>query len=95
MRVKSFCLYNHKVKVSYVKAIRGRLLGNCDVNLMKLSVATTENKQAIPDSSIEHTRWHEQVHLMFKMLGRDELYQDEALVDGLAGMLAQYEGSKK
>lgn len=91
MRIKSFQVYNHTVKISYVKKIRGKLLGNCDVNTMKLSVAT----EGIPESAIEQCRWHEQVHLMFKLLGRDELYEDEALVDGMAGMLAQYEQTKK
>jgi hypothetical protein len=91
MRIKSFQVYNHTVKISYVKKIKGNLLGNCDVNCLKLKIATKE----IPESGIEHCRWHEQVHLMFKLLGRDELYEDEALVDGMAGMLAQYEQTKR
>lgn len=91
MRVKSFRLYNHIIRISYVKKIRGKLLGDCDVNTMRLSVAT----DTLPDSAIEHNRWHEQVHMMFKLIGRDELYDDEALVDSMAGMLAQYEASKK
>ena len=91
MRVKSFRLYNHIIRISYVNKIRGKLLGDCDVNTMKIQVATSN----LPDSAIEHNRWHEQVHLMFKLIGKDDLYDDEALVDSMAGMLAQYEASKK
>lgn len=95
MRVKSFNLYNHKVKISYVKKIRGDLLGDCDTNKMKLSVCSERNNEKLPDSAIEHNRWHEQVHLMLGLLNRIDLYEDETLVDGLAGMLAQYESTKK
>jgi len=94
MRVKSFKLYNHTIKISYIKRLKG-LLGDCCTNTMKITVSTHDKGSALPTSAIEHNRWHEQVHLMFKLIGRDDLYEDEALVDGMAGMLAQYEGSKK
>lgn len=94
MRIKSFDLYNHKVKVIYQKKIRGKLLGNCDPNTHKIWVATHSiDGTPLPDSAIDHNLKHEIVHYWFKMLGRDDLYLDEILVDGLAGMICQYEAT--
>lgn len=95
VKVKSFCLYNHKVKVSYVKKIRGGLLGDCEPSTMKLKAVTHHKNEKLSDSAVEHNRWHEQVHLMLYFIGRLDLYEDEAFVDSLAGMLAQYEASKE
>ena len=70
-------------------------MGDCLPDQCQLSVATCTDQGMVPESQIEHSRWHEQVHLMFYMAGRMDLYEDETLVDTLAGYLAQYEASVK
>jgi hypothetical protein len=90
-RVRSFRLLNHIIRIRYPRSItcpdKGPLRGDCLPDECLLKVSTSD----IPDSTIEHTRWHEQVHLMLYMAGREDLYEDEVLVDTLAGYLAQYE----
>jgi hypothetical protein len=100
MRVRSFQLLNHTIKITYPRSILHegeRILGDCLPDTGKLKVATIAPADGgqIPSSNIEHNRWHEQVHLMFKLAGRDDLYEDEILVDTLAGYLAQYEATAK
>jgi hypothetical protein len=99
-QVKSFKILSHTIKVSYLKRVfcpeKGELMGDCDPDTLRLKVRNMGvDGDAVPPSAIEHNRWHEQVHLMFKFAGRDELYEDEILVDTIAGYLAQYESSKK
>ena len=92
--VKSFMCLGHKVKIRYVKKLRGGLLGDCDPDKHLLKVVTHKTEK-LPDSTIEHSRLHEQVHYWLKLLGREELYKDEGFVDGMAGLLAQYEATKE
>lgn len=98
--VRSFKLLAHTIHVTYPRTItcpdKGPLLGDCEPDLGKLKASLRNaNGDTIPLSGIEHNRWHEQVHLMFHFVGRNDLYEDEALVDSLAGMLAQYEATVK
>ena len=100
-RVRTYKQLNHTIKVSYRKRVLDAdgeaLMGECDPDTGKLHVATIAPTSGlpVPEEIIEHSRWHEQVHYMFKLLGRDELYEDEALVDSMAGLLAQYESTLK
>lgn len=71
------------------------LNGDCQPDSCLMKVSTTADGKKAPDSTIEHTRWHEQVHLMLRLAGRMDLYEDEILVDTLAGFLAQYEATAK
>lgn len=99
MRVISFKILNHTIKIRYPRRIKdpekGELCGDCLPDSCALAVASTPYGNDTPDSTLEHTRWHEQVHLMFHFAGRSDLYEDEALVDTLAGYLAQYEATVK
>lgn len=72
-------------------------MGDCDPDAGTLAVTTMAPASGlpVPPEIIEHSRWHEQVHYMMKLLGRDDLYEDETLVDGLAGLLAQYESTAR
>lgn len=98
-RVRSFRIFNHTIQVKYPRTIhdpdKGELCGDCLPDQCLIKVATHLEAGKVPDSTIEHSRWHEQVHLMFKLAGRDDLYEDETLVDTLAGYLAQYEATVK
>jgi hypothetical protein len=95
MRIKSFRAMGHLVRVKYNKSIKGGLLGDCDPNKHLLKVSTNHKKEVLPESTIEHSRLHEQVHYWLKLMGREELYKDEGFVDGLAGLIHQYEESKE
>lgn len=97
MRVKSFKQFNHDVKVSYVNKVKGKLLGDCSPDTSKIYVAkiSPTDGDKIPEELIEHNRWHEQIHYVLKLLGRMDLYEDEAFVDNMAGLMAQYEATKK
>lgn len=98
-RVRSFSILNHTIKIRYPRTIKdpvkGDLCGDCMPDECLLKVATAPHGNKAPDSTIEHSRWHEQVHLMFHFAGRTDLYEDETLVDTLAGYLAQYEATAK
>lgn len=98
-KVRSFQILNHTIKIRYPRTIndpeKGNLCGDCLPDDCALKVATAPSGTTAPDSSIEHTRWHEQVHLMFHFAGRPDLYENEQLVDALAGYLAQYEATAK
>ena len=47
------------------------------------------------DSIAHHTFCHELVHFLFYYAGRQDLAEDEVLVDVLGGLLAQYEATKR
>lgn len=98
-KVRSFRILNHLFKVRYPRHIedpdKGPLRGDCLPDSCLLKVSTSADGTIAPDSTIEHSRWHEQVHLMFHLAGRVDLYEDEALVDKVAGFLAQYEATVK
>jgi hypothetical protein len=72
-------------------------MGDCDPDsgLICVSTIAPASGKTVPPEILEHSRWHEQVHYMFKLLGRGDLYEDETLVDNLAGLLAQYEATAK
>jgi hypothetical protein len=99
--VRSFKLQNHTIRISYRKQVLSddgeSLMGDCEPDLNKLSVAKIQPSTGIilDPSKIEHSRWHEQVHLYLYALGRMDLYEDESFVDSLAGYLAQYESTRK
>jgi hypothetical protein len=101
MKVRSFKQLNHLVKVTYRKKItcpeKGALMGDCDPDMGKIQVSliAPASGQYAPPEILEHNRWHEQVHYMFQLLNRGDLYEDETLVDNLAGLLAQYEATAK
>jgi hypothetical protein len=98
-KVRSFQILNHLIKIRYQKLVhdseKGDLCGDCLPDDCLLKVSTSPGGTPAPDSTIEHSRWHEQVHLMFHFAGRTDLYEDEGLVDALAGYLAQYEATVK
>jgi hypothetical protein len=72
-------------------------MGDCDPDMALIKVSKTDvnSRRAVPPEILEHSRWHEQVHYMLRLMGRMDLYEDEDFVDTLAGLLAQYEATKK
>ena len=49
----------------------------------------------LSDSVAQHTFCHELVHFLFHYAGREDLAEDESLVDLIGGLLAQYEATKR
>ena len=45
--------------------------------------------EKIPEALIQHNLSHEIAHYMLYLAGRMDLYEDEALVDLLGGMISQ------
>jgi hypothetical protein len=95
MRIKSFNCLGHKVKIKYVKRLPGGFLGDCEPDRHLIKVVTHKNGKPLPDSTVQHSRHHEQAHYFMKLLGRDDLYEDEAFIDSLGAMMHQYEESKE
>lgn len=52
-------------------------------------------EEDVPPSVRHHSFCHELVHFLFHYAGRDDLAQDETLVDTIGGLLAQYEVTKR
>ena len=68
----------------------GRILGLCDTEESRIIMGTHKRRDAF-----EHTYFHELTHGLFEAVGRQDLSEDEALVDAIGGALHQYEKTKK
>jgi hypothetical protein len=101
MRVKSFKLLGHRIKVFYVKRIFApdgtSPYGICYVERNRIEVSThsPSDGQALPEDFIHHTFCHELSHILMALMSKNDLYADEVFIDGLGGLLAQYESTKK
>ncbi len=101
MRIKTFKLLGHKIKVSYVKRIMlpdgSTPYGVYYSEQNKIVVAThsPNNNEPLPEEFIRHTFFHELSHAMMLLMNRHELYQDECFVDNLGGLLAQFYDTHK
>jgi predicted SprT family Zn-dependent metalloprotease len=56
----------------------------------RIYVATSFQGKAIAEEVIEHTFFHEVSHFMMYLMNRQDLNQDEAFVDVLGGLMAQF-----
>jgi hypothetical protein len=87
----SFKLLNHQVRVKENAALNTNdLAGMAEYDANVIHLATGHM-----DSVTSHTFHHELVHFLFYYAGRPDLAQDEALVDIVGGLLAQYEATKR
>jgi len=85
---KKFNILNHTVKVKMVDSIPNRL-GECHKDLCSVDIATHIDDDKLPDSIIEHTFFHEVVHIILDSMGEYKLSSNEKFVDVFAGMLHQ------
>lgn len=67
----------------------GRILGLCDTEDTRIILGKHKQREAF-----EHTYFHELTHGLFEAVGRQDLSEDEALVDAIGGALHQYEKTK-
>lgn len=96
MRIRKLQLHTHKIKVTYRKRVLDPetsepLMGLAEPNLSRIAVAThcPNTGEPLPEGNIRHNLYHEVAHYMFYLSGRIDLYEDEALVDLVGGMIAQ------
>ena len=88
----AFELLNHTVRVKENPApTDADKYGVADYAENKIRIYT----QGVADSVAHHTFCHELVHFLLHYAGRDDLADDEVLVDTLGGLLAQYEATKR
>lgn len=101
MKIKSFRLMGHLIKVNYVKRIiapdGSHPYGICYVEQNKIEIATHSPSAGdkLPDDFLSHTFHHELAHMLMALMNRHDLFADENFVDGLGGLLAQYDSTKK
>ena len=88
MLPKEFNLYNHTIKVrcnpSPLPIDRH---GDADYSTLYTHDACAE--------VVAHTFYHELTHFLLHYAGRDDLSEDETLVDTIGGLLAQYDQTKR
>lgn len=88
---QSFYLFGQKIAVAYVDT----LLESDDSTGMSLYrknvIQLQKNNAGVtrPQSQIESTFFHELVHYVFFMMGKDDLRKDEGLVDMVGRLLHQ------
>jgi predicted SprT family Zn-dependent metalloprotease len=101
MRIKTFRLLNHRIKVEYKKRIIAPdgscPYGICYVEKNKIEIAThsPSTGEPLPEDFIQHTLWHEIGHLLMALMNKNDLFADEAFVDGLGSLLAQLDNTRK
>lgn len=87
----SFYLFGQKIVVEYVDTLLDNESANGLSLYRKNVIHLQKNNAGImrPDTQIESTFLHELVHFVFCMLGKNNLREDEELVDGVARLLHQ------
>ena len=68
---------------------RSNLLGEADNNHNRILLKEKHENILIKDDALEETFIHELVHLVFRKIGRKDLYDDETLVESLSNTLHQ------
>ena len=87
-----FTLYQHRVRVKRNPALTDvDKYGVAEYPINEIRLYTV----GLPNSVEHHTFCHELVHFLLHYAGRDDLADDEVLVDTLGGLLAQYEATKR
>ena len=100
MRIKSFKLGGHDIKVKYVKTVRNHedgseIFGNCNPMTNEIFIATYLNGTKLAEDVVSHTLAHERVHYMLILLNLAELNNNEGFVDMMGMFLHQYDKSKR
>lgn len=93
MRIKSFMVGPHKVKIYYRQTVKHPdgevVMGYCDYNTNQLYVSTKYKGKVLSESSILHNTLHEAMHLTTYLMGYQDLTKNEDFIDLLACFLAQ------
>ena len=90
---QTFELLNHTIEVGYSPALDyAGEYGSAHYAQNQICLGTDDK---ISPTVYHHTFCHELVHFLFHYAGRDDLAEDEVLVDTVGGLLAQYESTKR
>lgn len=84
---KQFNILGHVVKVTYDDNLEGMGEAYNSLNYIKLSKFLKGDE--LPLSVIEHTYFHELVHVILDSMGEDRLSSSEKFVDTFSGLLHQ------
>lgn len=100
MRIKTFKLGGHTIKVKYVKTVRcnesgQEIFGNCNPMTNEFHIATHINGTKLNEDVIRHSLAHERVHYMMILMNLPELNNNEQFVDLMGMFLHQYDETKK
>ena len=100
MRIKSFKLGGHTIKVKYVKTVRdhetgAEIFGTCNPMTNEIHIATHLNGTPLAEDVMKHSLAHERVHYMLILLNLAELNSNEPFVDMMGMFLHQYDETKK
>lgn len=100
MRIKSFKLGGHTIKVKYVKTVRdhetgAEIFGTCNPMTNEIHIATHLNGTKLAEDVLKHSLAHERVHYMLILLNLAELNSNEPFVDMMGMFLHQYDETKK
>jgi hypothetical protein len=95
MRIKSFRLGGHRIKVKYVKSVFDpgsgqEIFGRANFATNVIEVATRLNGQPLAEDVVIHTLYHEAAHFILHLLGEHELNGNEKLVDGIGLFMQQF-----
>jgi hypothetical protein len=100
MRIKSFKLGGHTIKVKYVRTVRdhetgAEIFGNCNPMTNEFHIATHMNGTKLAEDVIRHSLAHERVHYMLILLNLPDLNSNEPFVDMMGMFLHQYDETKR
>jgi hypothetical protein len=91
---KSFKVFAHTIKVKKVKTLKdeegNQLLGQADINKNVIKLLDNEKELEVDNSQKEQVFFHEFAHIMFDSIGRNDLSNDESLVDLVGNIIHQY-----
>ena len=100
MRVKSFKLGGHTIKVKYLKTVRdpdsgAEIFGLCNPMTNEIHIALSVNKHLLSEDVIKHSAAHERAHYMMILMNEGELNKNEQFIDMLGMFMHQYDETKK
>jgi hypothetical protein len=99
LRVYSFKLGGHKIKVKYLDIVRDpdngeQLLGLCNPMTNEILIATSMKNYRLSEEVIRHSLHHEIVHFICKLMNQPELDSNETFVDMFGMFLHQFQETK-
>lgn len=100
MRIRSFKLGGHSIKVKYVKTVRchetgTEIFGNCNPMTNEFHIATHLNGTKLSEDVVRHSLAHERMHYMLILMNLGDLNSDEKFVDLMGMFLHQYDETKR
>ena len=88
--IKSFSLGGKKYRVELCKDKNTTYLGKAFSPINKVVVWDNWQGDKVPEDSMEQTLFHEVIHCAFAEIGRNDLSENEQLVQSLAVLLHQF-----